>query len=104
MKRSRVLVLSGHHDHMDRRIVSEANALAESGRRVTLVSVPAEVPAGWLHPEVQLVMLSPPQARRKPWLRQLVIRLARRIPLLLETVRGWLRPSRSQARRGRSWT
>lgn len=53
---SRILVLSAHDGRVDRRIIAEANALADSGRAVTLLSVPAELPADCLDARVQVIM------------------------------------------------
>jgi glycosyltransferase involved in cell wall biosynthesis len=62
----RVLVISGHSGEMDRRIIAEANALAESGRDVTLVSVPTTVPANCLAPSVRLVLPATATAAARP--------------------------------------
>ncbi len=53
---SRVLVLSAHETQLDRRIIAEVNTLAQSGRRVTLVSIPTAVPVGDLDDSVRLIM------------------------------------------------
>ncbi len=58
---SRVLMLSEHTGSVDRRIIAEANALVESGRSATLVSVPAEIPGDCLDARVRVVM--PPTGR-----------------------------------------
>lgn len=52
VRASRVLVLSAHAGGVDRRIVGECNALADSGREVTLLSLPAEIDKGTLHEHV----------------------------------------------------
>ncbi len=49
-------MLSAHEDHMDRRIVAQANALVESSRRVTLVSVPTRIAGASLDDAVRLIM------------------------------------------------
>lgn len=41
--RSKVLILSAHYLKLDRRIISQANALVASGREVTLLTVPIEM-------------------------------------------------------------
>jgi len=53
---SHVLVLSAHETQLDRRIVSEANALAQSGREVTLVSVPTRMETSGLDSRVRMVV------------------------------------------------
>ena len=88
MSKARVLVISAHSGEMDRRIIAEANALVESGRDVTLVSVPTRVPDHCLHPQVRLVM--PRLSNREPnkprgWLHSLVRNTAR-------TAGSFLRP------------
>jgi glycosyltransferase involved in cell wall biosynthesis len=57
---TRVLVLSAHDGWLDRRIISETNALAASGRDVTLLSVPAEIPPGCLDERVRLLVPARP--------------------------------------------
>ena len=55
-----VLVLSAHRGQLDRRIVAETNALADSGRGVTLVSLPAYIADGMLSRSVRVVMPGDP--------------------------------------------
>lgn len=68
-----VLMISAHAGEMDRRIIAEANTLAASGREVTLVSVPTNVPENCLHRDIRLVL--PPNTpsvlkkRERGWLR-----------------------------------
>jgi len=98
MVRAYVLMLSGHYDSMDRRIVAEANALAECGLAVTLVSVPAEVPVGWMNPSIRLVQPPGPRKQSRRLLHQYAARFATYAPAILNMLRGWLRPSRMKAR------
>ncbi len=56
-----VLVLSSHTGQLDRRIVAEINTLAESGRDVTLVGLPAYIADGLLATSVRVVMASDPR-------------------------------------------
>lgn len=83
MKNSRVLVLSAHTGEMDRRIIAEANSLAESGRAVTLVSVPTKVPENCLQPGVQLILppypVGGPKKRARGWLADLAYRSAKKV-------------------------
>ena len=57
---TRVLMLSAHDGQVDRRILAEANALADSGRQVTLLNVPAIIPPGCLREAVRVVMPAGP--------------------------------------------
>lgn len=61
-KMSGVLVLSAHEGLLDRRIVSEVNTLAASGRSVTLASVPIRLEESPLDPRIRTVV--GPRARR----------------------------------------
>jgi glycosyltransferase involved in cell wall biosynthesis len=58
--RPSVLVLSSHTGQLDRRIVAEINTLAESGRSVTLVNLPAYIADGLLASSVRVVMPGAP--------------------------------------------
>lgn len=61
---SRVLVLSDHSGQLDRRIVAEVNTLVESGREVTLVSVPTDIPQNCMDPRVRVLMPDPSKLAR----------------------------------------
>lgn len=54
MPHQRVLMLSAHYGRIDRRIVAEANALVESGRDVTIASVPTDFSGMALDPRVNV--------------------------------------------------
>jgi glycosyltransferase involved in cell wall biosynthesis len=98
MKSSRVLVISAHRGLIDRRIVAEINSLAESGREVTLVSVPADIPEHSLHPSVRLEMpasRSPERSHTNSWLRSQLTASAR---VVLAPLRQWVRARRMRAR------
>ncbi|MCE5280381.1 MAG: glycosyltransferase family 4 protein [Planctomycetaceae bacterium] len=69
---SNILMLSAHATRIDRRIVAEANALADSGRSVTLVSVPAAVEQGLLDGRVELVLCSSQDLQGLGWRRRFV--------------------------------
>ena len=102
MNQKRVLVISAHTGEMDRRIIAEANTLAESGRAVTLVSVPTGVPEHCLHPQVRLVMpavdTQTHPKRRAAWLRSLVrASLLRTLGPLLRPI-IWSRQLRARER------
>ncbi len=56
---ARVLVLSAHVIQMDRRIVAQANTLAESGREVKVLSVPTVVPDSCFDSRVRLIVSRP---------------------------------------------
>ena len=84
---SRVLVLSAHETQLDRRIVAEVNTLAESGREVTLVSVPTEIPTACLDPRVSVI--APPVAHPVAGQRAGLKALLRRVwPPLYDVVRS----------------
>lgn len=51
-----ILILSAHEGQLDRRILSEANALVESGRNVTLLSVPTRIEIAGLDERIRLVV------------------------------------------------
>jgi glycosyltransferase involved in cell wall biosynthesis len=53
---SKILVLSAHAGGLDRRIVAEVNTLVSSGRDITFVSLPIEIPAQAFDPRVRIVM------------------------------------------------
>jgi glycosyltransferase involved in cell wall biosynthesis len=55
----RILVLSAHRGHLDRRIVAEANTLVAAGHAVTLASVPVELAGTGLDARVTVRMPSP---------------------------------------------
>jgi glycosyltransferase involved in cell wall biosynthesis len=57
-----VLVLSAHTGQLDRRIIAQVNTLADSGRHVTLVGLPAFIAAGVLESSVRVVMPRAPLA------------------------------------------
>ena len=59
MSTTRVLVLSAHVIQMDRRIVAQANTLAQSGREVTVLSVPTHIPDGCFDTRVRLIVSRP---------------------------------------------
>lgn len=73
---SRVLVLSAHETVLDRRIIAEVNTLTASGRHVTLVSIPTEVPEGCLDRDVRLIVPRTKSAIKRISLR----RIAKRLP------------------------
>ncbi|MBN1866079.1 glycosyltransferase [Candidatus Sumerlaeota bacterium] len=73
---SRILVLSAHGTQLDRRIVGETNALVESGRDATLVSVPTRIEAEGLDPRVRAVVESGGEFESSSSAR----RVARRLP------------------------
>jgi glycosyltransferase involved in cell wall biosynthesis len=60
--RRSVLVLSSHTGQLDRRIVAEINTLADSGRDVTLLGLPAYIADGLLASSVRVVMAGNPPA------------------------------------------
>lgn len=100
---SRVLVLSAHSFHLDRRIASQINSLAASGKSVTLVSIPTEVALPFLHESVRVVMPSFALSTKAclPVIRRLV---EGRLPGVLEPIArgGWAWLSSLQAIRGSS--
>ena len=59
MSTTRVLVLSAHVIQMDRRIVAQANTLTESGREVTVLSLPTHIPDGCFDSQVRLIVSRP---------------------------------------------
>lgn len=79
-------MLSEHAGCIDRRIVAEANALAESGRAVTLLSVPAEIPGDCLDPRVRVIM--PPAGHARGPAARLRDKLRRLAPGLHESLRS----------------
>jgi glycosyltransferase involved in cell wall biosynthesis len=97
MAKSRVLVISAHRGLIDRRITAEINALAESGRDVTLVSVPAEIPEQSLQAGVRVVMpaANPASGSAGGGWRQ-GLHAATRIALA--PLRNWIRNRRLTAR------
>lgn len=76
---SHVLVLSRHTPNLDRRIVHEMNALVDSGRDVTLISVRANLPRGMIDPRVQLVVDEPQTTDGEPW-EPLLMRIEKNLP------------------------
>ncbi len=98
---SRVLVLSVHSPHLDRRIVHQMNALAAAGRTVTLVSVPTHVPKEILDPRIEVIAEpfpgpvsaagSPASPAVQPSTPQWVLRLGRRFPRPIYRAAAWLR-------------
>ena len=98
MKTSHVLVVSAHAGLLDRRIIAEIDSLAESGRAVTFVSTPVEIPEGALHPAVRLVVApggSHELNRRAGWLRSCLAFLG---PCGSRPVRQWIKARRLKAR------
>jgi glycosyltransferase involved in cell wall biosynthesis len=91
---TRVLVLSAHDGWLDRRIISETNALAASGRDVTLLSVPAEIPDGCLDDRVRVLAPAQPHpvARQNRFSKTVLRKLSGR---LYDAARSW------QYRRGK---
>ncbi len=72
---SKVLVLSAHVGGLDRRIVAEVNTLASSGRDVTFVSLPVEIPAWAIDPRVRIVMQPMARLKRHACLKHLAYQL-----------------------------
>jgi glycosyltransferase involved in cell wall biosynthesis len=62
---TKVLVLSAHQIQLDRRIVAEMNALVESGREVTLVSVPVAIPVSALDDRIRTIVPDPTHVDRR---------------------------------------
>jgi len=83
VRASRVLVLSAHAGGVDRRIVGECNALADSGRDVTLLSLPAEIDKGTLHEHV-CVRMPVEGSGANP---QGLVRLYKALPMRIKRVR-----------------
>jgi glycosyltransferase involved in cell wall biosynthesis len=94
LTRFQVLVISAH---ADRRIFAEINTLAESGRAVTFVSTPIDLPAGSLHESVRVVMpeATPPRRADSTWLKGRIASAAR---TLLTPVRPLIMARRMRAR------
>ena len=89
MSASRVLVISVHSPHLDRRIVHQMNVLAAAGRMVTLVSVPTHVPREILDPRIEVIAetlpgpgaaVETPSSVRMRSTPQWVLRLGRPVP------------------------
>ena len=59
MTTTRVLVLSAHVIQMDRRIGAQVNTLTESGREVTVLSVPTHIPDGCFDSRIRLIVSRP---------------------------------------------
>lgn len=101
MSKSRVLVLSVHSPHLDRRIVHQMDALAASGRAVTLVSVPAHIPREILDRRIEVIAeafpsstggaLGPAWSDATPATPEWVLRLGRRFPRPVYRAAAWLR-------------
>jgi glycosyltransferase involved in cell wall biosynthesis len=82
--------------HADRRIFAEINTLAESGRAVTFVSTPIDLPAGSLHDSVRVVMPKAPSREESPtWLKDRITSAARTV---LAPVRPWIKARRMRTR------
>ncbi|OAI41214.1 hypothetical protein AYO40_03650 [Planctomycetaceae bacterium SCGC AG-212-D15] len=97
MAQSRILVISAHRGVIDRRIIAETNALVQSGRAVTLVSVPVEIPEHSLHPAVRVVMSSKSRSPASNFEgRYCSLRTTAR--LALAPLRTWVRNRRLKAR------
>ena len=77
-----ILVLSAHDSHLDRRIVAEANALAASGRHVTLLSVPTGLAPEGLDGRIRLIVAKSDQSECVSPAK----RAARRLPAPLRTL------------------
>jgi glycosyltransferase involved in cell wall biosynthesis len=84
-----VLVLSAHETQLDRRIAAEVNTLVASGRRVTLVSVPTEIPRGCLDDRVRLIVPQLRSAVKTSWRKRLAKHLPRPLYNVVRFV--WLR-------------
>jgi glycosyltransferase involved in cell wall biosynthesis len=69
---SKVLVLSAHAGSLDRRIVAEVNTLAASGRDITLVSLPVDIPAQDFDPRIRIVMRPVARLSRQARLKHVV--------------------------------
>lgn len=74
---AQLLVLSAHDGHVDRRIIAQINALVESGRGVTLLSIPAHWPDGCLDSRTRVLMpaTAHPVASRWSWGKAILRRL-----------------------------
>ncbi len=75
---TRILVLSAHAGHLDRRILVEMNTLVDSGRAVSLVSVPAQIPKACLDSRIRVFMPSATSAPRLKGLKDIASRLPSR--------------------------
>jgi glycosyltransferase involved in cell wall biosynthesis len=64
---SHLLVLSAHDGHVDRRIIAQINTLVESGRSVTLFSIPAEIPDACLDSRATVLMPAAPHPVASRW-------------------------------------
>lgn len=73
---SKILVLSAHVGQIDRRITAEMNTLVNSGRDVTLTSIPTDIPDSFVDPRVKILMPLMTSARKIEWL----FRLAKKLP------------------------
>ncbi|MEM9064522.1 MAG: glycosyltransferase [Planctomycetota bacterium] len=87
---SHILVLSAHEGSVDRRIVGECNALADSGRRVTLLSLPAELDRATLDKRVRVRM--PPVTGATSGVVGLYKKLPRRVKRLRRDMEYLVRP------------
>ena len=88
LRTPRVLVLSTHTPHIDRRILHEVNALSRSGREVTLVSLPAIIPRTLLDARVELIMPEPAPAVEAEAPQSLLLRIGRKLPQPLRALGG----------------
>ena len=84
IRNSRVLVLSAHSGFIDRRIVAQINTLATTGRDVTFVTVPADVPGANLDARIRVAMASGAASQG------LLRRTAKRLPKPLLAPAKWV--------------
>jgi len=81
MELRKILMLSAHRIQLDRRIVSEANALVASGRELTLVSVPTDMRGAALDGRIRVIMPGRTDQRGASNSAQLLLgRLSRYLP------------------------
>jgi len=76
---SKILVLSAHVGQIDRRITAEMNSLVNSGRDITLLSIPTDIPESFVDQRVKILMPLMTSARKIEWL----FRLAKKLPTRL---------------------
>lgn len=83
-------MLSAHSIQLDRRIVAEAIALADSGRSVTVLSVPTELPVFGFDKRLSLIMPEPGQPKARSKFKSIARRVVEAAPSALDPFFGLL--------------